>query len=226
MELFEQIISFSPTNWVHDRKRDMISPATNYNNQAAAEQDWLALVSTFKMALLLYFMRTLVLDHESPPILPLGNGLSVDMNSIRSTTSNSLLTYLRQLLRPDSPRGDGRPWLGKFVFWPLFIAGMECHYSSSMTMAVARKFIADSLCQLSHHQGDLSMLDAASFLQYIWRIQSGPDNFPCADDGRSYEDYKNTDATFENLSHGTLPCALISWDERVARLGPHSLFML
>ncbi|KAH8692963.1 fungal-specific transcription factor domain-containing protein [Talaromyces proteolyticus] len=233
LELFERIISFSPTNWVRDRKGKMVSPgfdlvnspATNYNNFTAAESPWsdsLALVSTFKMAVLLYFMRTLIIDRDRPTSLSLGNGLSVDINSIRSTASDSLLTYLHQLLRPDSPRG-GR-WLGKFLFWPLFIAGMECHYSSSMSMAVARKFIADSLCQLSQYQGDLSMLDAASFLQHIWRIQSGPDNHLCVD-GMIYEAYK-TDATLENPSCGTLPSGLISWDERVVRLGAHSLFML
>lgn len=208
VELFEQILSFSPADWV-DQKRDMVSPAKIYNsNETAAEssstqQDWLALVSTFKMAVLLYFIRTLILDHKRPPNLPL-----VDINSIRSTASDSLLIHLRHLLvRPDLCL------LGKFVFWPLFIAGMECHYSSSMTINLARKFVVDSLCRMAYYQGDLSMLDAASFLQHIWRIQcTGRDNLLCGDD--------ETDATLD----GTLLNA--SWDERVARLGPHSIFML
>jgi hypothetical protein len=233
LKLFEQIISFSPPDWVRDRKVSLVtpgsdllnSPATNYNNCTATEHPWshwLALISIFKMAVLLYFTRTLILDQDTPHILSLDNGLSVDIDSTRSTASDSLLKYLRQLLRPSSPRGG--PWLGKFLFWPLFIAGMECHYSNSMPMAVARKFIADSLCQLSHYQGDLSMLDAASFLQHIWRIQSSPNDHQCVD-GNIYETCK-TGTTFENLSCGTLPSRLVSWDERIARLGAHSIFML
>lgn len=100
-----------------------------------------------------------------------GFGKLVDDHSIQSEASDSLLVHLRQLFSSDALQR--KPALGTFLSWPFFNAGMECHYPDSQSMGDGRSFIAESLCRISYMQGDMSWLDAVSFLQCIWKVNLG-----------------------------------------------------
>lgn len=174
--LLERVISFSPADWARSciveagiSSFDSNKPAPDSLTADPHWNDLQALASAFQAAVLLYGLRTLVLDRDSSSCL--GKRLPIDVHSLRSEASDSLLVHLRQLFSSDALQR--KPSLGKFLSWPFFIAGMECQYSDSHSMGEGRSFIAESLCRISYIQGDMSWLDAASFLQYIWKANSG-----------------------------------------------------
>lgn len=175
--LLERVISFSPADWARSCIIEEAGISSFDSNKAAPDSitadphwnDLQALASAFQAAVLLYGLRTLVLDRDS--LSCLGKRLPMDVHSIRSEASDSLLAHLRQLFSSDALHR--KPALGKFLSWPFFIAGMECDYSDSQSMGDGRSFIAESLCRISYMQGDMSWLDAVSFLQCIWKVNSG-----------------------------------------------------
>jgi hypothetical protein len=58
--------------------------------------------------------------------------------------------------------------MGRFMFWPVLMAGLES--ACSFEALSERPFIVSSLQELCRCLGDMSALDAAVFLQSAWSI--------------------------------------------------------
>ncbi|KAL2006818.1 hypothetical protein VTN00DRAFT_9486 [Thermoascus crustaceus] len=205
-------MSFSPSQWAQRRRqgasqRQFTETCTQVEGERdgssrnsslvststvriPAEDDWIEVASMFQAATLLYCTETLVVDRSMPNIVSLPSS-RIDVQALRSATMDTLFKGLRGLVSGDKRKGA---WLGKFMFWPLFIAGMACCNGSEKTNE--RRFVTNSLCDLSHFLGGLSAIDAASFLQAVWQMDA---------------------------SSGAIH---LSWDERVAVLGTHGLFFI
>lgn len=173
--LLERIMSFSPVEWAWlcsvDAGFHSSRPDNNSNNVTSDPQvnDLVALASVFQEAVLLFCLRTLVLDRDITSSL--SDELSKRIHSIRCTASDSLLAHLRQLFSTAALQRE--PSMGKFSSWPLFIAGMECQYSRSHSIDQERGFILESLYRISYIQADVSVLDIAPFLQRVWKMETG-----------------------------------------------------
>jgi hypothetical protein len=215
-DLLKRITYFSPSSLTQFQRQNYSCTDDPSTLTAAGHQgnDLLALISAFQTAVLLYCIRTLILDrgykqyilHIPSPTCD-SDSILIDISSLHSTSITMLLEHLHHLLSPKTRRRE--PWLGKFLFWPLFVAGMECTYSSSFTfklstMAAEKEFIARSLCEIACVQGDLSAYDAALFLRNIWRMQDPNDG---VNSNNGDEDQ-------------------MSWDDKVALLERRALFMI
>lgn len=62
--------------------------------------------------------------------------------------------------------------IGKFLFWPLFIAGVECCGADEEESAGRRDLVTKALGGIAYHLGDLSPIDVVSFLRSVWRMES------------------------------------------------------
>ena len=175
--LLERIMSFSPVEWAWlclvDAGFHSSKPDNNSNNVTSDPQvnDLVAVASAFQEAVLLFCLRTLVLDRDITSSL--SDELSKRIHSIRCTASDSLLAHLRQLFSTAARQRE--PFMGKFASWPLFIAGMECQYSRSHSIDQERDFILESLYRISYMQADVSVLDIAPSLQRVWKMERGMD---------------------------------------------------
>lgn len=167
--LLERIMSFSPVEWAWLCSVDAGLHSSGPDNSSANDvtsdpqlNDLVAVASAYQEAVLLFCLRTLVLDRDVTSSL--SDELSKSIHAIRCNASDSLLAHLRPLLATA---------MGKFVSWPLFIAGMECHYSRSHSIDQERNFILESLYRISYVQADVSVLDIAPFLQRVWKMETG-----------------------------------------------------
>ncbi|EAW07098.1 Zn(II)2Cys6 transcription factor [Aspergillus clavatus NRRL 1] len=202
-DLVTSIVTFAPITWAEraqgyyakklEARNNQPRPSSSLNlvSQSDEQTDWIILASAFKAATLLYCLRALIFDHGKEQVVgglisELHDGLITDAGSLAQESLTSLLGILHSIMMQLHDHGD---WLGRFMFWPLFMAGMESACSSD---GIAdREFIVRSLQELCHRLGDMSVLDAAVFLQSAWSL--------------SHEDSINPtwDATLERLGvHG------------------------
>ncbi|RHZ56157.1 Zn(II)2Cys6 transcription factor [Aspergillus thermomutatus] len=210
LDLVRSIITFSPTAWVEralesynerlEERVDRQRPRRRLNlvSQAAEGEGWADLGAAFQAATLLYCLRALVLNHGKGHILHellcnIYEGLVPDVQCLVNMTLSNLLRTLHPLM--DQPLQKGRS-MGRFMFWPVFMAGLESACSSEAMSE--RPFIVGSLQELCRCLGDLSALDAAVFLQSAWRL--------------------------DKESHSGNMQGALTWDDLFERMGVHGLF--
>ncbi|KAJ5370419.1 Zn(2)-C6 fungal-type DNA-binding domain-containing protein [Penicillium cataractarum] len=129
---------------------------------------WEDLAKAFQATILLHCLQTLFLFRETPPRVP-GIVLGLEMRDEFAITNAVMLRdhALKMLLSAihrlwDVEPKDPASWCGKFLMWPMFVAGMELNSSPEMTGE--RLFLCKSLSKLCDYLGDLSPLDAAAML--------------------------------------------------------------
>ncbi|GIK05043.1 hypothetical protein Aspvir_009142 [Aspergillus viridinutans] len=182
LDLVRSIITFSPTAWAGralesynetlEERVDRQRPRKRLNlvPQPIEGEGWADLAAAFQAATLLYCLRALVLNHGKENILQamLANiyeGLIPDVQCLASITLSNLLYMLHPLM--DQPLQKGKS-MGRFMFWPVLMAGLESTCSSQALSE--RPFIVSSLQELCRCLGDMSALDAAVFLQSAWTL--------------------------------------------------------
>lgn len=224
LSLVQNIVSFSPDIWIHRANlvkpraslpgRDNVFHFTGYDftvpaNRAAAVEEggWLCLGFMFQAAVLLYSTRCLILDRGIPaPIFfptDLAHGSIIDVHDLRSAADDMLFNGFRRFFSVNS-RQDA--WIGKFLYWPLFIAGMEC--CSGSESSDKRELVTQALGNLASYLGDLSLIDALSFLRSQWQMES---------------DMWRIEASGERSEQALYPR---TWDDKISPLREHSVFFI
>ncbi|KAF7181261.1 hypothetical protein CNMCM7691_000479 [Aspergillus felis] len=210
LDLVRNIITFSPTAWAqraldsyNERLEERVErqrPRRRLNlvPQPVEGEGWADLAAAFQAATLLYCLRALVLNNGKESILQemLGNlyeGLIPDVQCLASVTLSNLLRMLHPLM--DQPLQKGKS-MGRFMFWPMLMAGLESTCSSEALSE--RPFIVSSLQELCRCLGDMSALDAAVFLQSAWNLDEG--------------------------NHSGTRQRVCTWDELFERMDVHGVF--
>jgi hypothetical protein len=146
------------------------SSATSANLAGDLKRSWEDLATAFQASVLLYCLQTLFLFREpqlrnSDIITQFNTGLEsgsaiTNVETLPDHALKSLLSAIHRLweIEPKDPA----TWCGKFLMWPMFVAGMEL--DSYPEMPEERQFLCSSLSRLCEHLGDLSPLDAAAML--------------------------------------------------------------
>lgn len=182
LDLVRSIVTFSPTAWAEralesynerlEERVDRQRPRKRLNlvPQDIEGESWADLAAAFRAATLLYCLRALVLSNGKENILQelVGNhydGLIPDVQCLVRVTLSNLLCTLRSLM--DQPLQSGRG-VGRFMFWPALMAGLES--ACSREALSERPFIVNALQGLRRCFGDMSVLDAAVFLQSAWNL--------------------------------------------------------
>ncbi|KAF7122609.1 hypothetical protein CNMCM5793_000634 [Aspergillus hiratsukae] len=182
LDLVRSIIAFSPTAWAeralesyNERLKERVDrqrppKRLNLAPQPVEGEGWADLAAAFQGATLLYCLRALVLNHGKENIFQellgsLYEGLIPDVPCLASVTLSNLLCTLHPLM--DRPLQKGRS-MGRFMFWPLVMAGLES--ACSFESLSERSFIVSSLQEVCRCLGDMSVLDAAVFLQSAWDL--------------------------------------------------------
>lgn len=187
-EALKEARAFDPIAWAKSRKPEyetmVLRRAETIGNNALLEKvmkngptmdDWIDFAAVYQLATVIYGMRTTVLDRQAADwpsqywIVEQGLDPLESAQSICEATLRSLMTVLRRL-REKARRGRDWPW--RFVFWPLFVAGMET--SCSGVAVEERPWIMDSLYAIGQRQADFSLLDAADFFRVTWERESNP----------------------------------------------------
>ncbi|KAH8662524.1 fungal-specific transcription factor domain-containing protein [Xylariales sp. PMI_506] len=152
---------------------------------------WLSLAVTYRAAILLYAIRTLILDlpeddrsyldasFTPPP--PGGGGPSSSSSSSLHTpppTAMDAILALRRsarrvlaaALRPmfSSPEAASR--LGKLVYFPMLVCGMESEQADAEADAKLRAFIAGGFDTVGYACGTLGPISAAAELRAYWDV--------------------------------------------------------
>ncbi|KAB2574467.1 Sterol uptake control protein 2 [Lasiodiplodia theobromae] len=170
IDILQQIHAFDPEAWFNN-----ITPPLQLHNS----RDYLTLVHCFKDAVMLYTIRTLLLELTSPFRQWLSSPLP---ESIFGTDNPEDLhrQYLRALLRRfgyTSAKYDisevglsdgGYAWSG--CGWPLFLAGYELDdCAPPEEMREMREFVATKLKHVAMRIGTWSLFNAEALLQRIWK---------------------------------------------------------
>ena len=129
------------------------------------------LAKAFQYSVMLYCIRTLYIDRgvlipspaPQPQAMDSPTSPMIEPGALHQLTLAKLLEVLR-LHWATKKRGSS--WLGRFLFWPLWVAGMELDPGPAMEQD--RRFIHQALKELCYHLGSLAPLDAASMLQLVW----------------------------------------------------------
>jgi hypothetical protein len=177
--------AFDPIAWAKARKPEyenmILRRADVSGNLAALEKavkkgpamdDWIDFAVVNQLANVIYGMRTTVLDRAAADwpsqawIIEQGLDPLETAETICEATLRSLMIVLRRL-REKARRGRDWPW--RFVFWPLFVAGIET--ACSGVAVEERPWIMDSLYAVGQRQADFSLLDAADFFRVIWETE-------------------------------------------------------
>lgn len=181
-EALKEIREFDPIAWAKARKPEyesmILRRADALGNFAVLDKaikkgptldDWIDFAVVFQLAGVIYGMRTTILDRKMSdwpsPSWVIEQGLDPleSAESICEATLRSLMIVLRRL-REKARHGRDWPW--RFVFWPLFVAGLET--ACSGCAVEERPWIMDSLYAIGQRQADFSLLDAADFFRVIW----------------------------------------------------------
>lgn len=145
------------------------------------EEDWVDFAVVHQLAAVLYALRTTIVDRSVAGEWPsasaggeeddaaFAEALGLDPHetagSLLSATLSSLLLVLRRVR--DRAR-QGRDWPWRFVFWPVFAAGME---SACSGQGLAdRGWIVDDLYAMGQRQADFSLCDAADYFADLWEM--------------------------------------------------------
>ena len=127
----------------------------------------------YKYAVMLYCFHMLYIDQGksvssalAPQTAPslIGKGIiGIDVKRPHEWALERLLYSLHRLWEVEK---QGPDWVGKYTFWPLWIAGMEINPTQDMRHE--QKFVCESLQRLCYYLGNLAPLDAVSALQLVW----------------------------------------------------------
>lgn len=134
-------------------------------------EKWEDLAKAFQATVLLYCLQTLFPFPEMQLRIPRimvaldtkHESSSVIINA--ATLHNHMLKMLLGAIHRlwDIEPKDPASWCGKFLMWPMFVAGMEL--DSYPELPEERPFLCSSLSKLCDHLGDLSPLDAVAMLE-------------------------------------------------------------
>lgn len=146
------------------------SSAASASRVGDLKKSWEDLTLAFQASVLLYCLQTLFLFRRPQPRIPaiiaqlntghLSSSPITNAETLRDHTLKSLLGAIHRLWLVEAK--DPTTWCGKFLMWPMFVAGMEL--DSHPELPGERQFLCSSLTKLCEHLGDLSPLDAAAML--------------------------------------------------------------
>lgn len=135
----------------------------------------------YKYSVMLYCFRTLYMDRgklvtntfksTAATSLIAKGSIGIDIERPHESTLECLLESLHRLWDKEK---YGPDWVGKYTFWPLWVAGMEINPNDGVV--AEQKFVCESLQRLCYHLGDLGPLDAVSALQLVWTKRAPGDD--------------------------------------------------
>ena len=191
-QIFSRIASFDPAAHSRALLRELL-PSCSSESSSPAEDGMTTershtlhdmceeLGNAYKYATMLYCFRTLYVDRgklvtdafKSPTATSLiGKGIiGIDVDRPHESALECLLESLHRLWDREK---YGPDWVGKFTFWPLWVAGMEMDPNDGL--ADEQKFVCTSLQRLCYYLRDLAPLDAVSALQVIWAKRTAGDD--------------------------------------------------
>lgn len=123
---------------------------------------WLSLAVMYRASILLYLLRTLVIDSEDDEreLLPQNSSLNVD------TLRQETFGVLYETIAPVFAHPVTMHQVGKLIMWPLFILGMETDHTNRKL----RDFVTSGFVKLSHALCTLGPLGVVEELEVKWRI--------------------------------------------------------
>ncbi|KJK79907.1 hypothetical protein H634G_04146 [Metarhizium anisopliae BRIP 53293] len=188
-QIFHRIASFDAAAWAQSRLLELGSSSppswspeirdTRQNGAIAVPRATIQamtedLARAFQYAVMLYCVRTLYMDRgKSVPdslaslvAAPLQSKqqFPLDVENLHQSALHGLLQALHRLWAME--KSSGPAWVGKFSFWPIWVAGMEL--DPRVGTSHEQAFICASLQRLCYYLGALGPLDAVSALQAVW----------------------------------------------------------
>lgn len=134
-------------------------------DQSSADQNvWFSVATAYRTAVLLYALRTLVVDCNDDAALLLPREANTGVQDIRKGAWESLRGTLSSVFSNQHVMYK----VGRLVLWPLFILGMEVdHRDTAM-----QELFVDSFSMLSQAMGTLGPLGAVEELEHKWKIDA------------------------------------------------------
>lgn len=140
------------------------SPSASPDQSSANHDVWLSVATAYRAAVLLYAVRTLVVDSNDDTALLLPQEASVSVQEIRQNGRETLGGTLSSVFSNQ----DVMYKVGRLVLWPLFILGMEVdHRDTAM-----QELFVESFSMLSQAMGTLGPLGAVEELEHKWKIDA------------------------------------------------------
>lgn len=166
-ELLREIALFSPEAWAQRKHGEslIVHSTTSSTCPMPTMINWKELASLYQAALLLYGIRTLVLDSQ---LKIYTDTPECSIQALRETAAHSLISTIQRAFSSQK-HSDSDTWVCKFMFWPVLVAGIECcdgHDNINNQLLVSKM-----LCYLCYYLGNLSIQDALLFLQSLWQTQ-------------------------------------------------------
>lgn len=138
------------------------SPSTDTSRSSNVGEVWLSVAIMYRASVLLYALRTLVIDSDDNPSLLLPEGSNVNVENLRRETLDILASAVAPIFA-DPVSGHK---LGKLTLWPMFILGMETDYHDT----ALRDFVTNGFALLSQAMGSMGPLGAIDELQSKWTM--------------------------------------------------------
>lgn len=195
-QIFCRIASFDPAAYRRALLLELLpfwSSASSSSEESSADNEFMdercqtiynmceELGNVYKYAVMLYCFRTLYMDRgksvtdafASPSATSLiGKGrIGIDIERPHESALEYLLESLHRLWDREK---YGQDWVGKYTFWPLWVAGMEMDPNDGLVEE--QTFVCKSLQRLCYYLGDLGPLDAVSALQLVWAKKAPGDD--------------------------------------------------
>lgn len=139
------------------------SPATESSRRSDGDL-WLSVGVTYRASTLLYTLRTLVFDSDDQISLLLPDRVHVDVDTLRQETFEILYSALVPVFADPISMHQ----IGKLIMWPLFILGMETHFTNIRL----RSFVTNGFVTLSQTLGTLGPMGVVDELETKWRIDA------------------------------------------------------
>lgn len=138
--------------------------AASHEDSSVGQDVWLSVATAYRAAVLLYALRTLVVDSNDDAALLLPQEASVGVQGIRKHAQEALGDTLSSVFSNHQIMYK----IGRMVLWPLFILGMEIDHRDT---AVQELFV-DSFSMLSQAMGTLGPLGAVEELEHKWKMDA------------------------------------------------------
>jgi hypothetical protein len=145
---------------------DTSSPSSQTDTyRTSMEADlWLSIGIMYRASVLLYTLRTLVVDSEVDAAQLLPENRKIDVKALRRQAVDSLSSSLSPVFSDPTSMHQ----IGKLVLWPLFVLGMETEHTNT----AMKDFVTSGFAVLSQAMGTLGPLGAIDELRTKWKVDA------------------------------------------------------